>query len=470
MSNLPSTRFLSILVLTSLAFLPAEVHAVDLERRSAHPGLNRAQTSIAVADAASGKEVAEYAPDMKLNPASCAKIFTAAAALATLGPEHRFRTDFFSDRAPESGTIGTLYVAGDGDPLFINEEISKAAAHLLQRGIRRIEGGITIDNSAFDSYDYPHKQTGQGRAYTAPTAATAVNFNSATVRVGPGPRAGRPASVVFDPPTDAWKIVNRTTTGGKFRIAMNFGWDKGEPALFVTGRVPLKFAPQEFYRSVPDPALHAAAVIASWLGQAGIEVRGPLREGRVPAGARGIMSWESRQLADVVGQMNKVSNNFIAEQILKHLGAIRQGKPGSTTKGIAVIEEYLASIGIPRESYTLENGSGLSAISRVSARQLVKVLTAAYQNPRTRTAFMTSLSVLGLDGTTKRWRVQPPLEGRALVKTGTLDGVSTLAGYAPTPDGRVAAFAILANGIPRGAWTAHEAQLEIVRAIAEENL
>lgn len=440
---------------------------LDLSRSVAHRGFNQLQTSIAVVDAASGKVLAEHQPDLPLNPASCAKIFTSATALALLGPDHRFRTQFFADRAPLHGTIGTLYVAGDGDPMLVNEELAQAATHLVQKGVRRITDGIVIDNAFFDSYDYPHKDTGEGRAYTAMTAATSINFNSIGVKVGPGKKVGAPAEVALDPPSNAWRIVNKAVTGGKFRIAISFGVDKGETVLIVTGRVPPRFEPQVLYRSAQDPVRNAGAVIGHWLTQAGVEVAGPIRAGRVPPSAFGLMTWESQPLKDVMAQMNKVSNNFIAEQTLKHVGAVKYGAPGSTAKGVAAVGEYLASLGIPKNTYVMENGSGLSSITRLSARQLAGLLSAAYRNPKTRDALMGSLSILGVDGTTKRWRFAPDLQGRILVKTGTLDGVSSLAGYAPFGGGRIAAFAILANGLPRGAWTAHEAQLDVVRTITE---
>lgn len=460
-----STRFEAVLAAIALLLFASVAAAADISHELSHPGFNRAQTSIAVVDAASGKAIADHLPDLLLNPASCAKVFTSAAALGILGPGHRFTTNFYADRAPQGGTIGTLYIAGTGDPMLINEEIAQAAMELSRRGVRRITDGIVIDNSYFDSYEYPHKQTGEGRAYTAMTAATAVNFNSVVVVVGPGAKAGGPADVKLDPPSPFTKVVNKVVTGGKFRIAIALSEEKGQPVVTVTGRVPPKFQPQEQRRSVDNPATYAASVIGYWLTEAGISVGPNRREGKVPPGAHGLVAWESRPLSDIVSGMNKKSINFIAEQLLKHLGAVQFGAPGSTVKGVAAVEEFFDANGIPKGSYTLENGSGLSAITRVSARQLTQVLVAAYRNPQTRKALIDSFSVLGVDGTTRKWRFAPDLAGRIFVKTGTLDGVSTLAGYAPTADGRVAAFAILANALPRGAWTAHEAQLDVVRAI-----
>ncbi|HPQ80632.1 MAG TPA: D-alanyl-D-alanine carboxypeptidase/D-alanyl-D-alanine-endopeptidase, partial [bacterium] len=257
-----------------------------------------------------------------------------------------------------------------------------------------------------------------------------------------------------------------TITGGKFRAVISISEKAGALTVTVTGRVPSRFAPQKLYRSVTDPALHAAAIIAHWLEEAGIEVGSTLRAGKTPEKAADLLTWESRPLSEIVADMNKVSNNFIAEQTLKHLGAVKYGAPGSTEKGVSAAEEYLSSIGIKKGSYTLENGSGLSERTRISSNQLVSILVAAYRDLKIRSPFLESLSVMGIDGTTKKWRFAPELTGKIYVKTGTLNSVSTLAGYAPTPEGRVAAFAILANNLPRGAWPAKEAQMGVVRAIA----
>jgi len=235
----------------------------------------------------------------------------------------------------------------------------------------------------------------------------------------------------------------------------------------VSGRISPRAGEGTFWRSVEDPVAYAGAVIAHQFREAGIEVAGPVRYGTMPPAAHVIAEQFSRSLSEIVYDMNKLSTNFVAEQITKHLGAKRFGPPGSTEKGVAAIEDFLATIGVPKGSAILENGSGLSEASRISSSQLVRILVAAYRDPKLRMEFVQSLSVLGVDGTMKEWgRMAPGLVGNVYAKTGTLDGVSTLAGYVPMPGQRLAAFAILANGLPKGPWAAKEAQLEVVKSIA----
>jgi D-alanyl-D-alanine carboxypeptidase/D-alanyl-D-alanine-endopeptidase (penicillin-binding protein 4) len=459
---------LAIAALAVALAMPAAAGArVDISRAVADPGLNPDQTSIAVIDVQNGETIASHLPDLPLNPASCMKLITSAAALSILGPGYRFTTDFLTDSGPAGGTVGTLYVMGTGDPSFINEEVWAVAAELRGKGLRRVTGGIAIDNSYFDSYEFPRKDGNDGRAYTALTSAVAVNFNSIGVEAGPGRKAGAPGRIELKPPVEIFRVINKTSTRGKFSLGIAVGTGPAGDGITVTGRIPAGFAPQTFWRAVPDPAGYAAAVIELALEENGIEVTGPARQATTTPGAHLILRHESRPLFEIVRDMNKNSQNFIAEQLLKHLGGARRGEPGSTASGVAVLEGYLRSIGMQPGSFEIENGSGLSSRTRVSAALLAKLLTAAYRDRAIRDYYMDSLSILGVDGTMKKWgREAPDLAGAVLAKTGTINDVSSLAGYLPMGNGRLAAFAIIANDLPRGAWGAKKAQMELLRQIA----
>jgi len=439
---------------------------VDLSGPLSDPGFDPEHTSIYVADASTGRTIASHLPDLQLNPASCAKILTSVTALSKLGPDYTFKTYFYADRKPSGGTIGTLYVKGTGDPSLINEELERVGATLYGLGIRNITGGIVIDNSFFDSFEYPRKMGNVGRAYTSKTAAVAINFNSIGVEVSPT-RAGRLAKVELKPPVDTFNLKNKLVTGGKSRVLIEMDRGPEGKDIVASGHISMRAGTQIFWRAIPDPVDYAGAVIKYNFGERGIAVAGPIRGGEVPEGAFLLTEWQSRPLLEIVRDMNKLSTNFVAEQLVKHMGGVFKKAPGSTAKGVAVIQEYLDSIGIPKGSVVLENGSGLSTISRISAKQLVDVLVAAYRNRKIQYDFMASLSVLGIDGTMKRWtKMAPSLTGIVYAKTGTLNSVSTLAGYVPGPDGQIVAFAIMANGLPKGPWAAKKAQLGVVKKIA----
>lgn len=431
--------------------------------------LDADRTGIAVVSVNKGNSLALINPDYPLNPASCAKILTSATALALFGSNYRFETSFFTDRRSQYGQIHNLYVVGSGDPSLVSEELWRIVSDLINQGVRSVSGDIIIDDSFFDGTWYPRKDLeNDSRAFTASTSAFSLNFNSAKFVIRPGSHAGKRAEVTTDPPTSYIRIINKVATGGKFRafVTPKDATDEGE-TFAVSGSIPPHAEPQFFYRVVSDPARFAGSVLKDMLIQNGVAVAGGVRRGQLPAGVTEISRFQSKPLSEIVRDMNKFSNNFIAEQLTKHMGAVKKGRPGSTAKGIEVIEDCLSSLGIPKGTYTLENGSGLSSVSRISASQLVKVLSSSYRSHKLQPDFIESLSILGIDGTMKSWRGEPNLHGWLRAKTGSLANVSCLSGYVPMQNGEVAAFAILANGFKRGKYSAHDAMLMIASAIAE---
>jgi len=470
MSNTRRLLRIPLLAAALVAVMMTIAHAggtIDLAKALRQPGFKKSRTSIAVIDIESGAMLASHMPDLALNPASCMKILTTATALSSLGPDYRFRTDFLADRHPRNGSIGTLYVSGTGDPYLVNEVLWRIARNLYDIGLRRVTNGIVIDDSYFDSHDFPRKAGNSYRAYAAKTSAVSINFNAFTIHLAPGERSGLPAVVNIEPPVEYFRVINKLKTGRKYHVKVTSIPANGHETITISGHIPTRFTGGTIRRSVANPIQYAGAVIRYIFAQNGIEVAGQIREGDVPAGAVGLVSEESEPLGIIVRSMNKFSNNFMAEQVLKHLGAARFGRPGSTSKGLRVIRDYLQSIGLPQDSYVIENGSGLSAKTRLSAEQLARILSAVYLDFTIRPEFISSLPIVGVDGTTKKWKFADSIRGMARAKTGTLGGVSTLAGYVPLKNGRIAAFAILANGLPKGADAAHRAQLMVLKTISE---
>lgn len=465
MSNYRKTFFHCSFLLASMVFVVTNAFALNLSKALTHPGFNPSHTSIAVIDINTGKLIAEHNPNMALNPASCMKIVTSSTALAKLGPDYKFKTNFYSEGG-SGASIDKIYIQGSGDPFLVNEEIERISAEIKQRGIKRITGGIVADDYFFDSNDFPKKAGNEGRSYSAMVSALAVNFNSAEVVVSGAGKSGKPSAEIF-PPIDYIKVVNKLRTGKRFTVSIVSRQDANGETFTVQGTVPARLQKQSVYKPVRNPALYAGSIFKYWLTQNGIQVTGKVTHGKVPQDAKLIAVGESLPLTEIVQKMNKVSNNFIAEQLTKHLGGVVYGAPASTEKGIRVYEDYLSELGVARNSYALENGSGLSDNTSVTAHQLAHILAIAYSDKKIRDAFIESLPVFGVDGTTKRWKFAPSLIGVARAKTGTLNGVSTLAGYVPMKNGHTAAFAILANGLKKGAWNAHLAQAEVVKIIAE---
>jgi D-alanyl-D-alanine carboxypeptidase/D-alanyl-D-alanine-endopeptidase (penicillin-binding protein 4) len=189
----------------------------------------------------------------------------------------------------------------------------------------------------------------------------------------------------------------------------------------------------------------------------------------VPITAMPIAVHDSQPLPDVLRFMNKSSDNYVAETVLKTLGAETRATPGpaSWADGLAAMSSALARVGLPRGSYRAENGSGLFAASEVTARQLITLLSAAHEDYRIGPDLLASLPIGGVDGTlAKRWHGHAA-QGRVRAKTGTLDRVVTLAGYLGADSGKPLAFAILLNDVPPNQRAAARALMdELVDVLA----
>jgi D-alanyl-D-alanine carboxypeptidase/D-alanyl-D-alanine-endopeptidase (penicillin-binding protein 4) len=419
------------------------------------PPLDKARVGVDVHALPSGEVVFQHNPDELLNPASNVKLFTAAASLARLGPEYRFTTEVYADASSRPGdpTVGTLYLRGKGDPSLVSERLWLVAAELQHHGIRTVRNGIVADDTFFDAErEGPGwDQESSDRPYMAPTGALSLNFNSVAVYVTPGARPGQKARVELEPASAFFVLDNQVVTAptrGRQRIVISSIGAGDRQRIVVRGRVPAGRGGSTFYKKIDNPPLYTASTLKEFLALRGVSVRGKVRTGAVPSDARLIASFESPQLGVIIRDLNKLSNNFIAEQLLKTLGAEMKGAPGTWSKGIAAAEEALAEMGIPRGSYVMKNGSGLNDTNRFSAAQLSRLLVEMSRRFPLAAEFTASLAVAGRDGTVRLRMDGTDAVGRLRAKTGTLENVSALSGYVETAGGEKYAFSILVNDFP----------------------
>jgi len=424
----------------------------SLERIVATSALASARAGVLVRSLDTGEVLFAHDPDALLNPASNVKLFTSAAALSRLGPDFRFETEFLLAPGPAVRGAPALHVRGKGDPTLVHERLWAIAGELAHAGLSRV-GDLVLDETWFDGErEGPGYDQERGdRAYLAPTGALSLDFNAVAIHVAPGDRVGAPARVSLEPATEFFQVQNRAATtaeGTRRRVTVS-----SEPAgprqrITVEGRLPLGSRAQVVYRKVDDPPQFLGATLRRYLELRGVKVAGRVRLGPVPEGARLVHVAESESLGEVVRRLNKHSNNFVAEQIVKALGAETEGAPGTWSKGIAAVEAFLAEAGLPRGSYLMKNGSGLNDANRFSARQTVRLLEEMWRRFPVMAEFVGALPVAARDGTI-RWRMEgTDAAGRLRAKTGTLTGVSSLSGYAESRDGEHLAFAILVNDHP----------------------
>jgi D-alanyl-D-alanine carboxypeptidase/D-alanyl-D-alanine-endopeptidase (penicillin-binding protein 4) len=452
--RLTATRRTAAL-LSALVALPALATEPPRELRGAIDAilekstLAGARVGILVTEVESGKVLYARDADALLNPASNVKLFTSAAVLSKLGPEFRFETEFRVDGPSKSGSSARqLYVRGKGDPTLVTERLWAIAGDLANLGLRRI-GELVLDDGYFDGERIGpgFDQEAGDRAYLAPTGALSLNFNSVAVHASPGEARGQAGRVALEPPSDYLELVNRTRTVGPRavrRIVPSSVPAGPRQRIVVDGRLPLGGRPVAVWRKIDDPRAYFGQTLKRLLELRGVKV-GRVRAGAAPQDAKLVLVAESESLGEIVRRLNKTSNNFVAEQLLKTLGAELRGVPGTWASGIGVAEEFLGEIGIPRGSFVMKNGSGLNDANRFSARQTVTLLRAMWRRFPLAAEFLSSLPVAGRDGTI-RWRMDgTEAAGRLRAKTGTLENVTSLSGYVETASQEKLAFAIFVN-------------------------
>ena len=450
------------------------------------PALARARVGVALVDLANGEVLYTRDEHAKFNLASNAKVITSAAALARLGPEFRWRTAIYGEKwDPLTGTVeGDLYLRGRGDPTLRAEDIKKLVHDLKLAGVRAIKGQLVYDTSYFDGVvEPPHfaEQPKERAGFRAPVGALSIEGNSIVVVVEPDPAGVLPAEVSLDPPAGDYVEVTladvTTVTTGRTRLRVETKPVKklGQPKLEleVTGQIRADHGPYWVRRRIDDPIRYAHELVERYLAFEAITLlKKKPKRGIVPLTAHLLAVHESPPLGDVVRTMNKLSNNYIAETVLKTLGAEVVASLGPTPRpatwgdGLAAVHRWLVEeVGLADGSFRFSNGSGLFSSTEVSPAQLARVLVHAWEDFRVGPDLTASLAVMGVDGTLRSRLRTTPARGRVRAKTGTLAAVSTLGGYIAVDTRRPLAFSILINDIPVGArGHARRVQDEIVQA------
>jgi len=458
-----------------LAWLSARIEALIAERAR----LADARVGIAIADLQSGKLLYQRAAEEGFNVASNAKLITSLAALALLGPGFEFRTTVHAEVVDADGTVrGDLFVRGHGDPTLGTDGLTELVDDLAHAGVTAIRGGLVIDESYFDDHRSPPHYDAQPKEqayFRAPIGAVSLNFNQVGVVVTPSGTGAGPAAVVADPPNDYVKIIGavETVAEGRTRIRIDSKETKTNLEIHISGQIGADEAPRRYKRRIPDPVQYFGATLRTLLEQRGIRVgKKRVRTGTVPERAPEIVTRTSPPLAEVLRGLGKYSNNYVAEMVLKTIGAevTAQGtRPATWEDGLGAVRAFLAeTVGLKPGSYRYENGSGLYDSNQLSPAQIVRILEAGYRDFRYGPDLTSEMSIAGIDGTLRRRLVENAATGRVRGKTGTLAQVSALSGYAAVDSRRVLAFSICINDFPkkyRAKRQARSLQDEIAEAL-----
>lgn len=386
----------------------------------------------------------------KLIPASISKVATASAVLDAFPPGTKFKTQLWIRGNVEKGRLkGNLTLKGGGDPSFVSENLWFLVNHFVRTGITAIEGDILVDDTAFDAvrFDSSREDARVDRAYDAPVGAMSFNWNSVNVFVRPGENGGS-ANVFLDPQNDYTRLVNKVKTqgGAGQSVSVSRKVDSDQRETFtVSGTIGVNAKEVVIFKNIQNPDMWAGENLKAFLAQRGISLKGTVRRGILPAGSTLAAESESKPVELIVADMNKFSNNYVAEMLTKNLAAKEQ-TPATLRKGVELINAHLRKIGLEEKEYTFLNPSGLTRDNRFSARGMWKVLHHLRDDFRVQPEFLTSLPIAGIDGTLKRRMGGTSAERWVRAKTGLLTGVTALSGYAAKEDGRVFTFVFVHNG------------------------
>lgn len=395
----------------------------------------------------------EHNSGQAMNPASVMKLLTTYAALDLLGPAHVWQTGALAEQPAVNGVLaGNLYIKGSGDPKFVIEHLSALLRQLRVRGIERIGGDIVLDRSAFApvAFDPAAFDNKPQRPYNVGPNGLLINFQS--LRFTLQPQEGLVRVLLETPSADLF-VDNRLRSNAgscgsdwKDRIALSVVPDGARQRLELTGSYATQCGERTLSLAPLSAAAHDRGLILSLWQELGGRLNGSVRDGTTPPDAQLLAQHESPPLADAVRDINKFSNNVMARQVFLSLGnAAKDGPTGNNAERAGQrITDWLHGRGLRFPELVMDNGSGLSRHERISAGNLNRLLLDAWRHP-VMPEFIASMPLVGIDGTMKKRLNGSPVKGRAHIKTGTLNGVRSAAGYALDASGRRYALSFFIN-------------------------
>lgn len=421
----------------------------------ADPLLKGGAAGVVVADADSGAALYRHRADDRLMPASNTKLFTSAAAMGLLGPDHRFGTDVLTDGSRHGRTLrGDLYLRGTGDPTMLAGDYDRLAKSVADAGITKVTGRLIADDTRFDAQRVGRSWAADDESsyYAAQISAltlapdTDYDAGSVIVEVAPGAAPGDRPKVTVTPPNSYVRIDNRATTGSG---GLTVERGHGSNTITVSGALPAGAATAKEWVSVWEPTGYAASVFADALHRHGVRVAGPTRLGRAtPADARTLAAHRSMPLKELLIPFMKLSNNIHAEALTKAIGYATAGR-GTWDAGLGAIADWLKKRGVDTGAVRQVDGSGLSRMDNIAAGRLTELLLSVRDEPWYADWYASLPVACAPDrfvgGTLRTRMCATPAAGNARGKTGSLTGASALSGYVTDADGRELVYSVVLN-------------------------
>ncbi len=392
--------------------------------------------------------------DSLYTPASIQKLFTAAAALQYLKPEFTFKTVFYTDGSVRDGVLhGNLYVRFDGDPTLKLADLSQMTSALRNRGIQRIAGRVYIDNYAYNAVPYPPGFIWDDLSYgySAPIDAIIIDRNKFALTFTPQ-QAGYPPHLSSNLPMGIAQFTNNMRTTDSYNQSCPITiYSEMDNQYTVGGCLDRHYGTQSRSLAVRDMLRYAQVQMTDLLKNHNINFEGSVEHGQTPANATALVVHASEPLRVVIRHMLKKSDNLYTNAIFKKIGEAYYEQTGTWQNSSHALANILKSqTGINFKKNQLEDGAGLSRYNLVTPHQLTQLLYYVYHSATVRPALIAALPISGVDGTLE-WRMGArDMIKQVHAKTGSMTGVSSLAGYVNTRHHGTLAFAIIVNNFVGG--------------------
>ena len=429
---------------------------------------SKGEWGLLIVDAESGETLYEQNADKYFLPASNMKLFTTALALAKLGPEYRFHTTLETRGAISSEGVlsGDLALVGRGDPNLSNRKfpydlkeefdgspekiLAELADALVAKGVKKISGDVVGDDSYFPRERYPSGWEIDDMVweYGAAISAIVVDDNTVTLMLTPGEQPGNPVQAVLTPGTPDFTVANEVvTSAADVKSDLKLTREPGSNVVVVKGTLPAKSGSRKLILAVEEPAQHAAATLKRLLEERGVKLGGVARErhagGEMSGDPAVLAEHVSVPLGDSVKLVNKISQNLHSEMLLRTV-ARQKGVWATPDDLMKIPAEFYEAAGIAPGDVIQTDASGLSRHDLVTPRAIVTLLGFA-QKQAWFGPYYASLPVAGVDGTLEDRMKNTLAAGRIHAKTGSVEHVRTLSGFAETPGGRRLIFSFLSN-------------------------
>ncbi len=436
--NLLKKRLTTLILLFSSSICMAQtalpIAVTDVFKKANVPLEN---VSIFIKDLAAREPLVSLNADKPMNPASVMKLFTTYAGLELLGPSYTWKTEVYAGGEIRNGVLnGDLILKGGGDPKLTVERFWLLLKQLRERGLQSIRGDLELDRSLFEAVAFdPAKFDGEPlRAYNVAPDPLLLNFK--TVRFSFAQSVdGKSVSISPDVKPAQIEIVNRVklidTPCGDWRERVTLGMQTVTPTqlkISFVGNYPRSCGEKVWNVSLLDHARFVGGVFANLWKEVGGDWKGAVKLTATPLDAKLIATTESPPLAEVIRDINKYSNNTMARQLFLTLAAEKATPPATAMAAGDVVKEWLRKKNIAASELVLENGSGLSRTERASAATLGAILDAAWRSS-VMPEFISSMPLLGIDGTLRKRARGESVAGQAHIKGGTLSDARAMAGY-----------------------------------------